>query len=91
MPVFCSDVAPTWIYQVDEGSFFANRDYLKMSVDSEANLIWVKAMTGGPTADASYTVTINAVSPAGTTKSFSVVINITGCKTVPIIPSTLID
>lgn len=78
-PVECTDTVPTWVYTIDATSFTAERDFFKVSIDSGASLIWVKAMTGGPTADTSYDVTITATSPKGTNRTFNVLINVTGC------------
>ena len=91
-PVACTDVAPTWIYTVTTSSFTNEKDYFKMSVDSEAGLIWVKALPGGPmTDDIIYTVEIRAESPAGTTTSLNMIISVTACFNTPIVPSVLVD
>ena len=63
-----------------------------MSLDSEAGLIWVNALPGGPmTDDIIYSVEIRAESPAGTTTSFNMIISVTACFYTPIVPSVLVD
>ena len=61
-------------------------------MDSEASLIWVKAIPGGLiTEDIVYKVEIRAETPAGLTTTFELTISVTGCINTPIIPSVLVD
>ena len=64
-PQECVDVAPIWIYTVETDDFADVRDYLKVSVDSEAGLIWIKALSGGPAPGFSYSITITGQLPTG--------------------------
>ena len=58
--VLCDDQDPNWVYSVDSTPFAAEEFHLKVNIDSEASLIWVKGLTSG-TVSATYTITITGV------------------------------
>lgn len=89
-PYECTDVALTWIYRVVQKGFNNDNDYFKMSVDSKAGLIWVKAMPGGPTPYKVFTVRIVGMLDdyLETRTSFYFEIQV-GCTLVP--PPTVLD
>ena len=58
----CTDVAPTWIYQVDQTPMAALADHFKISIDAKTNKIWLKAQTGG-TNYGLFTLNVNGYLP----------------------------
>lgn len=89
--VECTDGPDIWHYSINQTPISAVRDHLKVSIDVENSLIWVKGLVG-ETATATYIITVNGVLE-GTTKkaAFDFTLLMTPCKNTPLIPPTFVD
>ena len=81
----CTDGSGLWHYSYNKGAISAVDDHLKVSIDSENNLIWVKGLVGETTI-ATYTITIKG-RLQGTTKTanFDFTLLMTPCKNTPLV------
>lgn len=86
----CTDGSFSWIYNIDSTPIASVKDFLKVSIDSENNQIWVKAMAG-PSVSAIYTLTVTGRLLTGDEASFNLIINVTPCPTTQIIPPSFLD
>ena len=61
-----------------------------MSVDPTTNLILVKGLPG-PTLSQSFTLTVTGTTPDGLSASFDFILNMTPCKTTPLVLPIMVD
>ena len=75
----CNDVAPLFVYSINQSSLGGFKDHLKVSIDSTANTISVKAMSGGPVSEETFTLSVTGRLPNGATTTWSFDVWVTPC------------